>query len=89
MLVGKSTRASFLKGNLTICGKNLNNQKKKNEAISILKNRSPNTCDAFENALFSFPPIVLKYCLLTSKNLADLEALIIKKSPHTSFSVAR
>ena len=65
---------------LKICGKNLNNQKKKNKAISILKNRSPNTCDAFKNALFSFPPIILKYCLLTSKSLADLEALIIKKS---------
>ena len=87
--MGKSTRASFLKGNLTICGKNLNNQKKKHKAISILKNRSPNTCDAFENVLFSFPLVVLKYCLLTSKNLADPEALIIKKSPHTSFSVAR
>ena len=83
--VEKSPGTSFLKSNLTICfifSRNLYNQKK-NKVTSILKNMSQNTW-CFKNALFSFPPIVLKYCLLTSKSLADLEILIKKKSPGSS-----
>lgn len=82
-VVGKSARTSFPKSNSTKCGENLYIQKK-NKAISILRNRRVKTCDTFENELFSLPLIVLKYCLLTSRSLADLELVFFLKKP-TSF----